>query len=212
MKAEKFWDFLASNYDANEGDPAQRQDLEIIQRYLQPGDIVLEYGCGTGTLAIHVARWVKEIHAIDISGKMIAAAERKAAEQKIENAHFTPATIFAAGFARESFDALMAFNILHLLEDAPAAVEKIYELLKPGGVLISSTPCLGEKRAWFNSLLSPLFMIPSKLGIIPYVRIFKASELEGLLAQGNLQIMETKKFIGGLTEYFIVAQKMEITR
>jgi 2-polyprenyl-3-methyl-5-hydroxy-6-metoxy-1,4-benzoquinol methylase len=208
MKPEKFWDFLAANYDANEGDPAQRKDLEIIQRYLQPDDIVLEYACGTGTLALQVAGWVKEIHGIDISGKMIAAAERKATEQKVENAHFGRATIFEAGFAGESLDAVLAFNILHLLEDAPAVVRAISGLLKPGGVFITSTPCLGEKRSWINSLLSPLFMVPSRLGIIPYVKVFKASELEDLLAQGNFQIVEAKKFVGGLTDYFIVTRKV----
>jgi 2-polyprenyl-3-methyl-5-hydroxy-6-metoxy-1,4-benzoquinol methylase len=208
MKPEKFWDFLATNYDANEGDLAQRKDLEIIHRYLQPGDLVLEYACGTGTLANYVARWVKEIHGIDISGKMIAAAKRKAAEQRVENAHFRQATIFESGFASQSFEAVMAFNILHLVEEAPAAVRRINQLLKPGGVFISSTPCLGEKRAWFNSLLSPLFMVPSKMGIIPYVKTFKAAELEELLVQGNFRIIETKKFVAGLTDYLIVARKI----
>lgn len=208
MKAEKFWDFLAANYDANEGDPAQRKDLEIIQRYLQPDDLVLEYACGTGTLAIQLARWVKAYHGIDISGKMVAAAQSKAAAQKVENAHFSRATIFESGFAKASLEAVLAFNILHLLEDAPAALRAISELLKPGGVFISSTPCLGEKRSWINSLLSPLFMFPSRLGIIPYVKVFKASELEDLLAQGNFQIIEAKKFVGGLTDYFIVARKI----
>lgn len=209
MKPEKFWDFLAPNFDVNEGDPAQRQDLKIIQRYLHPDDLVLEYACGTGTLALHLAGWVKEIHGIDISGKMIAAAQRKAAERMLTNTRFTHTTIDRAGYPGQSFDVVLAFNILHMLEDAPAAVGRIYDLLKPGGVFISSTPCLGEKRSMVNSLLSPLFMVPSRLGIIPYVKVFKASELEDLLTRGNFQIIEAEKFVGGLTEYLIIARKIE---
>lgn len=209
MKAEKFWDLLAANYDAGEGDPSQREDLQIIQKYLRPGDIVLEYACGTGTLAIQVTGWVKEVHGIDISGKMVATAERKAAAHHIENIHFVHTTIFEARYPNESFDVVMAFNIFHLLEDAPMAVKRIYELLKPGGVLISSTPCLGEKRSFVNSLLSPLFMVPSKMRIIPYVKIFKAPELEDLLARGNFQMVETKKIVGGITDYLIVARKID---
>lgn len=207
LKAEKFWDLLSATYDAEEGDPAKREDLELMHRYLQPDDTVLELACGTGTLAIQIAGWVKEIHAIDISGKMVAAAERKAAERKVENIHFAHTTIFEARYPEGSFDVVMAFNILHLLENAQMAVARINELLKPGGVYISSTPCLGEKKAVVNHLLSPLFMVPSRMGIIPYVKLFRISELEGLITQGNFQIAETKKFTGGLTDYFIVARK-----
>jgi 2-polyprenyl-3-methyl-5-hydroxy-6-metoxy-1,4-benzoquinol methylase len=212
MEAEKFWDFLATNYDAGEGDPAERQDLLIIHKYLQPGDIVMEYGCGTGMLAMVLAGRVKAFHAIDISSKMVAAAERKAAAGNIHNIHFAHTTIFEARYPKESFDVVMAFNILHLLEDAQPAVKRINELLKPGGLFISSTPCLGEKKAVVNSLLSPLFIVPGKLGIIPKVNLFRISELEDMLSQANFQVVETKKFVGGLTDYLIVARKMEITR
>ncbi len=59
-----------------------------MHQYLQPEDTVLELACGTGTLAIQIAGWVKEIQAIDISGKMVAAAEHKAAERAVTNIHF----------------------------------------------------------------------------------------------------------------------------
>ena len=209
MKAEKFWDFLAANYDAGEGDPSEREDLEIIQKYLQREDRVLEYACGTGTLAIELAGRVNEYHAIDISSKMLAAAERKAEERKVKNIHFAHTTIYEAGYPIESFAVVMSFNILHLLQDTREAVLRINQLLKPGGLFISSTPCLGEKKSFVNHLLSPLFLVPSKIGIIPSVRLFKISELEDLVTHGKFQIVETKKFIGGLTDYFIVARKTD---
>lgn len=209
MKAEKFWDLLAANYDAGEGDPSGRQDLDILRRYLRPEDVVMEFACGTGTLALHLAGWVKEIHGIDISGKMVAAAKGKATAKQVENAHFAQATIFESGFAKSSLEAVLAFNILHLLEDAPLAVRKINELLRPGGYFISSTPCLAEKKSLVNHLLSPLFMVPSKLGIIPYVKMFKAPELEDLLTGVNFQIVERRMFTDGLSEYLIVSRKSD---
>lgn len=57
---------------------------------------------------------------------------------------FTKATLFDESLERESFDAVLAFNIFHLLEGAPKALRRIDELLKPGGLLMSVTPCLGE--------------------------------------------------------------------
>jgi 2-polyprenyl-3-methyl-5-hydroxy-6-metoxy-1,4-benzoquinol methylase len=206
---EKFWDFLAKNYDVGEGDPSKRKDLEIIHKYLQPEDAVLEFACGTGTLAIHIAGWVKEMHAIDVSGEMIARAERKAAEHMINNIHFAHTTIYEARYPDESFDVVMAFNILHLLKDAREAVQRIIQLLKPGGYFVSSTPCLGEKKSFVNHLLSPIFIVPSRIGIIPYINLFKTKELEDILAHENFQKIETKKFTNGLTDYLIVARKLE---
>ena len=208
MKAEKFWDFLAPNYEAGDGDPSEREDLEIIHKYLRPEDSVLELACGPGTLAIYLAGRVKEIHAIDISGKMIARAERKAAEQKVNNIHFAHTTIYEAGYPNNSFNVVMAFNILHLLKDAQEIVQRINQLLKPGGYFISSTPCLAEKKAFVNHLLSPLFIVPSRLGIIPSINLFKTKDLEDLLTHENFQMVETKKFINGLTDYLIVTRKM----
>jgi ubiquinone/menaquinone biosynthesis C-methylase UbiE len=207
--AEKFWDYLSKNYDRTEGDPSDRQDLEIIHKYLKPDDIVLEYACGTGTLAIELASRVKEYHGIDISSKMLRAAEQKAASRKIENIHFTRTTIFEASYAEESFDAVMAFNILHLLANAREAIQRINYFLKPGGIFISSTPCLGEKKSMVNHLLTPLVMIPSRLRIIPYVQFYKIPALEEILAQTKFQIVETKIFTDGLSDYLIVARKMD---
>jgi len=208
MKAEKFWDFLAKNYDQGEGDPGKRQDLEIIHKYLQPNDTVLELACGTGTLAIQIAGWVKEVHGIDISGNMITTEERKASAQHIVNTHFAHTTIFEARYPEESFDVVLAFNILHLMENVSPVLARINALLKPGGVFISSTPCLGEKRSWINRLLSPLFMVPSRMGVIPYVRLYKSSELEGYFTQANFQTIETKKFVGGITDYLMITRKV----
>ena len=207
MKAEKFWDLLSANYDAGEGDPSAREDLPLIRKYLRPTDTVLEYACGTGTLAIHIARWVKEIHAIDISGNMIGAAERKAAVSNVKNIHFAHTTIFDARYPDDSFDVVMAFNILHLLENAQQVVGKINSLINPGGYFISSTPCLGEEKSFKNHLITPFIKVLSKIGIIPRVRLYKTYELEDLLADENFQLIETKKFTGGMTDYFIVAEK-----
>jgi 2-polyprenyl-3-methyl-5-hydroxy-6-metoxy-1,4-benzoquinol methylase len=208
-KPEKFWDFLAKNYDQAPDNLSDRQDLDLIKKYLDPSDILFEFACGTGTLSIEIAGRVKEIHAIDISSKMLAAAQRKAAEHKIEHIHFAHTTIYDERYKPGSFDVVMAFNILHLLADLRPALQRINELLKPGGILISTTPCLGEKMAIYNRLLMPLLWLSSKIGIIPHVNFFNASELEGLIANANFQILETEDFYNGNTDHFVIARKIE---
>ena len=82
-------------------------------------------------------------------------------------------------------------------------MQRINELLKPGGLFISVTPCLGEKT-FLRIILFPL----SKIGIIPYLKILKIPELEELVANGNFQIVETETFYHFSSDYFIVARKI----
>jgi ubiquinone/menaquinone biosynthesis C-methylase UbiE len=209
FKSEKFWDFISTNYDNGSDNPSERRDFAIARKYLQASDRVLDYACGTGTLSIEIAGQVKEIHALDISSKMLAAAERKAAARKIENIHFVQTTLWDERYPPGSFDGVMAFNILHLLEDMRQAVQRVHELLKPGGYFISTTPCLGEKMEFSKRLLFPLFLLPSKLKIIPTIKVFEKSELESVFAGGNFQIVEAEDFDEeGTLSDFIVARKI----
>jgi 2-polyprenyl-3-methyl-5-hydroxy-6-metoxy-1,4-benzoquinol methylase len=64
------------------------------------------------------------------------------------NVDFAQTNLFDERYTKESFDVILAFNILHFLEDHRQALQRITELLKPGGLCISLTPCLREKMAF----------------------------------------------------------------
>jgi 2-polyprenyl-3-methyl-5-hydroxy-6-metoxy-1,4-benzoquinol methylase len=206
-KPEKFWDRLAGTYDNSEPstDPLHIKTVAAAQKYLDVGDVVLDYGCATGITALEIAGHVKAVHGIDISSKMIETAKRKTGERKVKNVDFAQATIFDERLKKESFDAILAFNVLHLLEDPQKAVQRIDELLKPGGLIISSTACMGENRA---ALISVLLSLVMKIGIIPPLKFFTVSELEDVIAKGNFQIVEAESLTRNPTSYFIVAQKI----
>jgi 2-polyprenyl-3-methyl-5-hydroxy-6-metoxy-1,4-benzoquinol methylase len=132
---------------------------------------------------------------------MIEVAKRKAAGQSTEKLDFKQSTIFDEGLMKESFDVILVFNILHFMEDIPKTMQRINELLKPGGLFISKTPCMGEEKSVLNRLLS----LVTKIGIIPPMRFFKIAEMEGSVTRGNFHIIETECLTP--TEYFIVARK-----
>ena len=205
-KSEKLWDLLSYNYDreAKKSDQSENKPLENINKYLSVNDVVLDYGCATGTMVIDIADKVGEVHGIDISSKMVEAAVRKAAESKIANTHFAQATIFDKRFHKESFNAILALSVLHLLKDTQRIMQRINELLKPGGFFISTTPCLGEKTSFVSNLL----ILLSKIRVFPYIRFFKISELEESITNGNIQIVETEYFSHNPAFYYIVAKKI----
>ena len=75
-KPEKFWDRVAENYDKSESrfEPIHIKVVENSKKHLKESDIVLDYGCATGTKAFRLSGHVKKIQGIDIS--MSYAVER----------------------------------------------------------------------------------------------------------------------------------------
>ncbi|MDO9302865.1 MAG: class I SAM-dependent methyltransferase [Anaerolineales bacterium] len=209
MKSESMWNKLAKNWDTP-GVSLGENDLKIIERtkkYLNASSIVLDYGCATGSIAIEMANTAKEVHGIDISSNMVEIARRKADEQKIKNIGFARAAIFDESLGKESFDLILAFSVLHLVEDSAQVMDRVNQLLKPGGVFISATPCLGEKTFLSTLLNIPIFLL-FKMGVLPRIDFFSVSRLTESITNENFQIVENENFsVHPITECFIVARK-----
>jgi len=206
-KSEKFWDRQAKDFADQEKHTqlSENKDFITTLKYLNIDDTVLDYGCATGIVSNAIADKVKEIHAIDISSKMINIAESKASELNIENIHYAHATIFDKRYQNESFNVILAFRILHMLEDIQAVMRRINELLKPGGTFISVSACMGDNK----SLLSVLVLLASKMRIVPqHINLFKLPELHGIITDGGFQIVEYERMDDRVPHYCIVARKL----
>ena len=176
----KFWDRIAERYSKKPiaDEAAYRKKLQVSREYFRPDWEVLEIGCGTGSTAIAHAPYVKHIRATDISSKMIEIARRKAAAAGVENVSFEQTAI------DESLDAALALSVLHLLEDKKDVIASIYRMLKPGGVFIASTACLGDTMKWFR-VVGPIGRF---LGFMPLVKVFTTDELKGTLTAAGFDI------------------------
>ena len=209
-KSKEFWDRASKNYDKTEErfEYIHSKSRENTKKYLNGSNIVLDYGCGTGTTSCEIANRVKEIHAIDISSKMIEIAKRKVVASKVENINFSQTDIFDKRYKKESFDVILAFNMLHTVADPQVVLQKIYELLKPEGLFISVTPCLRDKMAFLVNIQIQLVRILCKIGVIPIpIRRLKSSELDDLVVNGGFQTIDTEKLYKGASSYFVVAKK-----
>jgi len=204
-RSERFWDKTASQYDQVEIKDQQTyfQLIQRIKAHLKLTDVVLDLGCGTGLMTNEIAQDVQTIHAIDISSNMIAIAEQKANERSILNINYAHATIYDESLTKGSFDAVLAFHVLHLLDDEQIAIQRMHELLKPGGLLISATPCVGEKP-----LLKSLLFLAGRTGLVPRIRAFKIRHLVDTIEQGKFSIVEADFLKQRTKEYFIVARRI----
>jgi len=209
-KSEKFWNRLSKNYDKQAKDKTYEMILDKAKKRLKHDDIVLDFACATGLYSFEIANIVKEIHAFDISSKMIDVANIKARNNEIDNIHFSQTTIFDEKFRKETFDTILALNILLYFEDVQKVIQRMYELLKPGGLIITSTACLGEKRTFIGILSSSIVFILTKMRILPYLRFFKKHELEKTISANGFKIIETDVLVNNpATEYFIIVQKVK---
>ena len=209
-KSKEFWNRASNSYDKTEErfEYIHSKSRKNTKKYLDKNNVVLDYGCGTGTTACEVANDVKEIYGINISTKMIEISKGKAAEKNIVNITFAEGSIFDVELKKESFDRILAFNMLHTIPNPKDVVQRIDELLKPNGLFISVTPCLGGKLSFLVGLQIRLVQIMCKIGIIPVpIRRLKSSDLDDLITNGNFQTVDTEQIYKGASSYFIVAKK-----
>ncbi len=209
-KSQTFWDKASKNYDKTEErfEYIHSKCRDNTRKHLSSEDIVLDYGCGTGTTTCEFAGLAKEIHAIDTSSKMIELAKQKALAISIENAHFVQTDIFDNRYQKESFDVILAFNMLHTVGNVDDVMRRIHDLLKPNGKMISVTPCLKEKMSFGVGVQIQLVRLLTKTGIIPIsIRRLRSFELDDLIASVGFQTIEAEKISKGATSYFVVARK-----
>ena len=202
-KDEKFWDRIASKYDRIEqSDIAYAIFIEKVRTYLKADDMIMDFGCGTGLVCNEIAGNVGFVHAIDISTKMIDICKFKASERNIQNIDFARTTIFDEKFRIGSFDAIIAFNIFHLLDEPHKYIQRIYQILKPGGFILSSTPCMSEA-----SLLKNVLKFFSLLGVTPKLNSFTSSEMEQLFLNVSFKTLELNKLKPKSPQYLCISQK-----
>ncbi len=206
-QSTKFWDKIAERYSKQPiaDEAAYQKKLKVTREYFRPDMEVLEFGCGTGSTAITHAPYVKLIHAIDISSKMIEIAQGKADADKVTNVTFERSTIDEFSVSDQTLDAVLALSILHLLDNKEAVIAKVHRMLKPGGIFVTSTACIGDTMMRFLKLIVP---IGKFLGLMPQVMVFTTKELEDNLTDAGFEI-DHQWQPGKGKAVFIVAKKAE---
>jgi trans-aconitate methyltransferase len=128
MKTNDPWD--AALYDANHSfvNKMARGLLEILAP--QPGERILDLGCGTGALTQQIADAGAMVVGIDASAAMIAQAQKS-----YPRLDFRVADALTMQFA-EPFDAIFSNAALHWIKPPAVAAGRMFAALKPGGRLV----------------------------------------------------------------------------
>ncbi|MEH0073902.1 class I SAM-dependent methyltransferase [Pannonibacter sp. Pt2] len=204
----RFWDRAAEKYARSpiKDVGSYEYTLERTRSFLPPHANVLEAGCGTGTTALRLAGSVADILGTDISGAMIAIARRKLLEPDAPaNVTFEIASLDDESLPEGPFDAVLAFNILHLPRNLDAALSALGRRVRPGGLFISKTVCLSDSP---YRLLRPVLGLMKLAGKAPHVLFLSRQFLEDRVRGHGFEIVETGDFPASPPCHFIVARRM----
>ena len=138
------WDRVAPLYDVvvNTANRAVYAATgTAVARLIHPGDTVLECACGTGAISAAIAPACARVVATDYSEGMLKQARKKLA--RFPHVVVEQADITDLHYADDSFDAVVAGNVIHLGD----ALKEIKRVVRPGGTIIVPTYVIPKKRA-----------------------------------------------------------------
>ena len=135
-----FWDNVAWIYDVFANVINRKANKALcaeVEKLISSSDNVLECACGTGLLTGVIAPRCQSLVATDFSAKMLKRAEKKC--KKYGNVRLEQANILQLSYRDGRFDAVVAANVIHLLDEPYRALHELERVCKPGGKIIIPT-------------------------------------------------------------------------
>jgi ubiquinone/menaquinone biosynthesis C-methylase UbiE len=208
IKERILWEKIAENYDkTSKFEETYKLSIEKSKKVLGSDYRVLEIACGTGIISLGIADKVNSVVGVDISPKMISIAKEKALRLSVSNADFQTADGYYLQYKDYTFDAILLFNVLHIVKEPDTILTEAYRLLKPNGYLITATDCYSEPVPFLKKINVLVPKIMKRFGIINYLSYFSKKDIISLLMQNKFSIMEDDIFHDAPVNYYVLAQK-----
>jgi trans-aconitate methyltransferase len=157
------------------------QQTLIEMLALQPGERVLDAGCGIGRWTAELASTGAHVTGIDIQAQLLEQARIACPRADLHTADLLEWR------PPEPFDAVFAFATLHWVQPPLGAARALYKLLKPGGRLGVAFGGLAESAKELPGCYQP-----------------EAEEYAGVLEQAGFAILEVRR---GERHFLLLARR-----
>jgi ubiquinone/menaquinone biosynthesis C-methylase UbiE len=152
------WDLAATDYEPLwKAQLAEAQVAMLAWASLEPSEQVLDIACGTGLVSFEAARAVSargRVLGVDLSDRMVGAAERQAREKKLSNCGFSRMDAETLALPDASFDVVLcAFGLMYM-PDPEQALREMRRVLRAGGRV--SLAVWGERSKCGWSAIFPI--------------------------------------------------------
>ena len=199
-----FWDRVAGLYDLFEWSnrkvnaAARARVAELVPA----GAKVLDCAAGTGEFSLAAAKRAGAVLCTDQSEAMLDRARKKARKRGLSNVSFACRDVTALSDPDGSFDAVIAGNVLHLLDAPEIAVRELWRVTAPGGRLILPTYLQGKAGAAYGAMIK----IYQGVGF-RYEHAFTAETYREFLERLELAPVAVEVISGGVPEGIAVLEK-----
>ena len=105
---------------------------------VKKGMTILDVGCGTGNFSIKLADWGCKVTGIDISGRMLGLARKKARSLELD-IDFYSMDVCNMAFKNDHFDAAFSMAAFEFITEPEKAVEEMFRVTKTGGAILIGT-------------------------------------------------------------------------
>ncbi|XP_029021153.1 uncharacterized protein LOC114864458 isoform X1 [Betta splendens] len=135
---------FGAGYVSTGGPSTTKEFVDLLN--LRPGQKVLDVGCGIGGGDFYMAKtFGVEVLGLDLSDNMVEIAMQRAANEKLPSVQFEVADATKRSFPEGSFDVIYSRDTILHIDDKLALFKRFHSWLKPGGQLLISDYCCGEK-------------------------------------------------------------------
>ncbi len=142
-----FWDMIARLYDTVQGTFSRKSIAlmcKAVADKIPEGAYVLDCAAGTGILTMAAAKKAKHVLCTDMSRAMLIEAMKKARRLGVHNVSFAKRDITALKDKDNTFEAVVAGNVIHLLDEPEKAFSELLRVTKVGGRVLIPTYLVAE--------------------------------------------------------------------
>ena len=199
-----FWDRVAWLYDLMERSnrAVNAAAAARVAGLVPKGARVLDCAAGTGEFSLAAAERAETVLCTDLSLPMLDRARKKAKKRGLTNISFAQRDITALPDRDGTFEAVIAANVLHLLQKPENAVRELWRVTAPGGRLILPTYLLGQVGTAYGTMIK----IFQGVGF-HYEHAFTSETYQMLLESLNLAPVLVEVIPGRVPEGIAVLEK-----
>jgi SAM-dependent methyltransferase len=110
--------------------------VRLLDRSISADARVLDVGCGTGQMALYLARAERVVVGADMTRPSLTLGAAAARRFDLPGVRFVETDLRTAGLAPGSFDVVFSSGVLHHTPDPRAAFASVVPLVRPGGVIV----------------------------------------------------------------------------
>lgn len=151
-------------------DTRKARFLAAVQAaFPRPADI-LDFGCGSGDIALHIGAAGHRLTGYDLSSAMIAQARRADSEHRVQWIAGADTWTDTLPFANATFDAVIASSVVEYVADIGTTLEELTRVLRPRGLLFATVPDMRNAHRHRERWLQRALALPGMAALMKHSR------------------------------------------